>query len=89
MAEQQKEQTTEAWEREFLIEGAEERAKKLERMARDIRNAAADLHRYPGKSLVSVVAEMQHVVAWGMANLNMESLLRGASAGDLDRATRQ
>lgn len=80
--------TVESWERKFLEEKIDSAAAGLERIAEDIRRKKNSIDRPYFASYVNLVSEIIHEVTWGVANLNLEVMLRGATAADLDRASR-
>lgn len=74
-------------------------AARLRRLAEDAERAANAVRQVPDQaipttlptvgraSFTGVVADLQHEILWGLANLNLDNLIRDAAEADLTRGT--
>ena len=84
--------SVEAFEAEFVQARITKIVDGLRRLASDIERNSAPMVEHAGRDgrhrYADIAAEVQHTLAWGTANLNLDQLTRHAGAADGARATR-
>lgn len=83
--------TAENMARQLLAESAEKIARKLEELARTVREEAQELNHVgnPGiPTYASVVSTIQHTISWGVTNMAVERLTTIAVVADVESALR-
>lgn len=82
-------ETVEEFSAQFLREAIEKTAERLRKLAEDVEGAAAGIDRVgqPGRpNYATVATDVHRALAWGIANLHTDQIIRHAADADIARA---